>query len=79
LRSGLHNSDCNSWISDKYPGQEVPGRSGEKTPEIDGTWNQYSRRKFFGLFPMIFGRVLPKSTKGWQESTGKFPAELLLP
>jgi hypothetical protein len=40
-------------MRDKYPGQEVRTGSGRKTPEIAGTWKQYSGRKFFGLFPII--------------------------
>jgi hypothetical protein len=36
-------------------------------------WKQYSDRKFFGFFPMIFGQSLPESTGSWRESTGKNP------
>ncbi len=36
-------------------------------------WKQYSRRKFVGFFLMISGRLLPESTRNWQESTGKNP------
>jgi hypothetical protein len=56
-----------------FPGQEVRAGSCRKTPEIAGTWKQYSGRKFSGFFPMISGRFLTESTRSWQEFTGKNP------
>jgi hypothetical protein len=48
----------NHRFEKNVPGQEVRTGSGRKTPEIAGTWKQYSGRKFFGLFPIISGQFL---------------------
>jgi len=47
-------------------GQEVRTGSCRKTPEINGTWKQYSGQKFFGFFrwlPTIFERFPVESTR----------------
>ncbi len=36
------------------PGRKLRACSGRKAPKIAGTWKQYSHRKFFGFFPMIY-------------------------
>ena len=55
------------------PNREVRVGSHRKTPEINGTWKQYSGRKFFGPFsgefrsiPVHFGKKRPEII--WKKS-----------
>jgi len=57
--------------------------SDRKTPEIDGTWKQYSGRKFFGYFPVTF-RPFPaekhkKMSTIHRKKSGDFPAGIMFP
>ncbi len=69
----------NNCYSNYYPGRIVRPWNGRfrLIPVI--LWKQYSGQKFFGFFPMLSAQFLPGNTGSWQESTGQFPAEILLP
>ena len=42
----------------EIPSREIRAGSRRKTPEINGTWKQYSGRKIFGLFPESSDQLL---------------------
>ncbi len=57
-----------------YSGREIQPCSDRKTPEITGTWKQYSGRKFSDFFRWIpAGILLPCSSEMWWLSR-HFPA-----
>ena len=66
-----------------FPGREVRAGSCRKTPEINGTWKQYSGRKFFGFFSGGFQPILVLSGRNRPEirrkKSEKFPTGILLP
>jgi hypothetical protein len=45
-----------------YSSQKIRVGSGMNTPEIAGTWKQYSHQKIFGFFPMISDHFPPETT-----------------
>ena len=52
---GYPSEDIEHFLkSIKNPGQRVRAGSCRKTPEINGTWKQYSGRKNFGFFSCQF-------------------------
>ena len=65
------------------PGQRIRDSSGRNTPEVTGTWKQYSGRKISGFFPVnsdhfpVLSRQ--KLVGNNRKKSGNFPAGTLLP
>ena len=65
-----------------YPGQRILNSSGRNTPEVAGTWKQYSGRKISGFFPVhsdhfpVLSRQ--KLVENQLKKSGNFPAGILL-
>ena len=66
-----------------FPGQRIRDGSGRNTPEVIGTWKQYSGRKMSGFSPVHLDHFLvlyrQELVGNHRKKSGNFPAGILLP
>ena len=60
-------------------GQRVWDDSRRNTPEVTGTWKQYSCRKISGAFQSLSCTCRQKLVGNHRKKSGNFPAGILLP
>jgi len=73
----ISNLRVNCGANQYILGQEVRTGSCRKTPEIDGTWKQYSGRKVPAFFPVNPDYFLALSYRKRSEKSKKIPVGIL--
>ena len=81
----MHESHSATLLLRTYEnsGQRIRDGSGRNTPEVTGTWKQYSGRKisrfFSGAFRSLSCAFPPETGRKSPENIRNFPAGILLP